>query len=57
MHAVKSKLTKTLQRYLALPEEERPGAAYIVETMEATQRALGTSEEDIAKILCVVVFV
>ena len=57
MHAVKSKLTKTLQRYLALPEEERPGAAYIVKTMEATQRALGTSEEDIARILCMVVFV
>ena len=57
MHAVKSKLTKTLQRYLALPEEERPGAAHIVETMEATQRALGTYEEDIAKILCMVVFV
>lgn len=57
MHEAKSKVIKTLRRYLALPKEERPGAAYIVETMETTQRALGTSEEDIAKILCMVVFV
>lgn len=57
MHAAKSKLAKTLQRYLALPKEERPGAAFIVETMEKTQRALGMSEEDIAKILSMVIFV
>lgn len=57
MHTAKFKVIKTLIRYLALPKEERPGAAYIVETMETTQRALGTSEEDIAKILCMVVFV
>lgn len=57
MHAAKSKLAETLQRYLAHPKEERPGAAYIVERMETSQRALGLSEEDIAKVLCMVVFV
>lgn len=57
MHAAKSKLAKTLQRYLALPREERPGAAYIVEKIEETQRALGIPEEDIAKLLCMVAFV
>lgn len=57
MHAAKFKLTETLQRYLAHPKEEKPGAAYIVERMETSQRALGLSDEDIAKVLCMVVFV
>ena len=57
MHTAKSKLTKTLEHYLALPKKERPGAAYIVERMETTQRVLGTSEKDLAKILCMVIFV
>ncbi|KAL9095448.1 MAG: hypothetical protein Q9165_002319 [Trypethelium subeluteriae] len=57
MHAAKDRVSKTIQRYLALPKSERPGASFIVETFEKTQRALGTSEEDLAKIFCMVVFV
>lgn len=51
MCAAKSQCIKTMQQYLALPKHERPGAAYIVEVMEATQRALGIPEDDIATVL------
>ena len=57
MFAAKSRVSRTLQRYLALPKEKRPGASFIVETMITTQRALGTSDEDLANVLCMVVFV
>ncbi|KAF7511886.1 hypothetical protein GJ744_003119 [Endocarpon pusillum] len=49
--AAKSQCIKTIQQYLALPKHERPGAAYVVEVMEATQRALGIPEDDIATVL------
>ncbi|ERF70298.1 hypothetical protein EPUS_06339 [Endocarpon pusillum Z07020] len=51
MRAAKSQCIKTMQQYLALPKHERPGAAYMVEIMETTQRALGIPEDDIAIVL------
>ncbi|KAF2014264.1 cytochrome P450 [Aaosphaeria arxii CBS 175.79] len=57
MFAAKSKLSKSVQRWLNTPEEERPGAAFIVETFEKTQRAMGTPIEDLANILVLIIFV
>ena len=56
MHIAKAKMTNVLVRYLALPQEERKGAAYLVEMMEKTQRALDFSEEDIANVFCIVLW-
>ena len=56
MHTAKAKMTNALVRYLALPREERKGAAYLVEMMEKTQRALGFSEKDIANVFCIVLW-
>lgn len=56
MHTAKAKITSALVRYLALPPEERKGAAYLVEMMEKTQRALDFSEEDIANVFSIVLW-
>lgn len=48
MHTAKAKMTKTVQEYLSLPCEKRPGAAHLLEVIETSQRALGISDHDIA---------
>ena len=57
MHAAKAKVTKTLRQWLQLPMSERSDAAWLIQTMEATQRAIGMDEQDIATILTMVYFV
>ena len=57
MHLAKSKVSQAIQRWLHVPREQRPGMSYIVDTFETSQRAIGTSEEDLANILTMVVFV
>lgn len=57
MHAAKAKVTKTLRKWLQLPMSERSDAAWLIKTMEATQRAIGIDEQDIATILTMVYFV
>lgn len=57
MFAAKNRLANSLQRWLALPEADRPGRSFIAEIFEKTQRALETPNEDLANILCLLIFV
>lgn len=57
MHAAKNKITKTLQEYLNMPKDLRLDAAWLVQTMEDTQKAIGMGEQDIATVLTMVYFV
>ena len=54
MHAAKTKVTKTILAYLRLTKEERMDAAWLIQTMEATQRAIGMTDDDIATVLTMV---
>ncbi|CAG8972749.1 hypothetical protein HYALB_00006840 [Hymenoscyphus albidus] len=42
-----TRILKTLEEYLKLPKSERPGAAWLITTMEEAQRQLGMKEPDI----------
>ena len=57
MHLALRKVTVALEKWLAIPSAERAGASFIVETFEKSQKALGTSNEDLAKIFSMVLFV
>lgn len=57
MHAAKAKVTKTLREYLRLPHHDRADAAWLIQNMEATQRAIGMDDQDIATVLTMVYFV
>lgn len=53
----KSKVLATLEVYLKLPKAERPGAAWLIEMMEESQRQLGMNEGDIAVVLMMLMWV
>ncbi|KAF1996571.1 cytochrome P450 [Amniculicola lignicola CBS 123094] len=57
MFAAKGRMAKAIERYLGLPNEQRSDASFIIKTFITSQRALDTSDEDLAKILCMLVFV
>ncbi|CAD6446126.1 2e5bed58-8b25-417b-ab5c-118505115baa [Sclerotinia trifoliorum] len=57
MFAAKSRLASAIERWLCLSDEERGECSFIVATMISTQRAIGMSDKDLAKVLCMVVFV
>ena len=57
MHSAKSKITDAMEKFLALPKEQRRDAAYIVNRMEESQSTLGLTSRDIATVLTMVVFV
>ena len=41
-------IRNTLTDYFKLPQSQRPGATWFVQTLEAEQRVLGMTDEDIA---------
>lgn len=57
MFAAKARVSAALKRYITLPRQKREGASFIVDTFIEGQRAIGTPDEDLANILCMVVFV
>ena len=57
MRTPKAKVLKTLERYLAMPKEKRPGAAWIITTMEESQRQLGMNDADIAAVVMTLLWV
>jgi hypothetical protein len=57
MYKRKALLEDALRRWVEVPEEQRPGRSFLIETVERTQRTLGTSSADLAKIMNLIIFV
>jgi hypothetical protein len=57
MNKAKDQMAEAIENYLALENESRHDASFIVKTFITSQRALHTSDADIAKVLCMLVFV
>ncbi|KAF2010561.1 cytochrome P450 [Aaosphaeria arxii CBS 175.79] len=57
MFANKQRVEDSLEKWLKLPREERVGLAYLVDTIEKTQLAIGTPVEDLARIMHLLVFI
>ncbi|KAF2643894.1 cytochrome P450 [Massarina eburnea CBS 473.64] len=53
----KAKVEEALRTWIRLPREEREGMSYIVDMVEQSQKAVGTSEDDLVKIMNLLVFV
>lgn len=56
MAKAKARMLDTVSKWLALPEEKRPGACFLVEQFITTERAVKFPEKDIAEMLCIVIF-
>ena len=50
-------IRSTLTDYFKLPESQRPGATWFVQTLEAEQRVLGMTDEDIAASMILIYWV
>lgn len=57
MYAKKAAVEDSLRKWITLPQERRLGRSYIVKMVEQTQRALGTPDPDLAKIMNLLVYV
>ena len=57
MYRAKQKATDALSKYFHLPERERPGAAWLVHTLEREMRHLGIKDSDIACFLMMIYWV
>jgi hypothetical protein len=57
MYMAKDRMAKAIERYLTLDDETREDASFIIKTFIKSQRALDTADGDIAKVLCMLVFV
>ena len=57
MRKPKAKVLAVLEKWLRLPKSQRPGAAWLIETMEESQRQLGMKEADIAVVLMMLMWV
>lgn len=57
MRTPKAKVLKTLENYVGLPKEKRTGIAWMIETMEDSQRNLGMNDADIAAVMMMLLFV
>ena len=57
MRTPKAKVLKALEEYLSLPKEKRSGVAWIIETMEDSQRNLGMNDSDIAAVVMTLLWV
>lgn len=57
MFTAKRRLASAIEGWLALSDELRGECSFIVDTIVRTQRAIGTSDEDLANVLCMIVFV
>ena len=51
MKTPKARVLRTFEMFLRLPKEKRLGAAWIIETMEDSQRQLGMRDSDIAAVI------
>lgn len=57
MYTAKDRMANAIERYMALGDETRKDASFIIKTFIKSQRALNTADADIAKVLCMLVFV
>ena len=57
MHKPKARVLNILEDWLKLPKTERSGAAWLIETMEESQRQLGMDDRDIAVVLMMLMWV
>jgi hypothetical protein len=57
MYTAKDRMAKAIERYLTLGDKTREDASFIIKTFIKSQQALDTADEDIAKVLCMLVFV
>ena len=54
MYAAKQKACSALSKYFQLPAQERPGAAWLIQTLEGEMKHLGIQDSDIASFAIVV---
>lgn len=54
MYAAKPKVIDALTSYLQLPRELRPGAFWLIQSIEDEQRKLGLDERDMARLLMMI---
>ena len=57
MYGAKQQATEALVKYFQMPKDERPGAAWLVRTLETEMRNLGIQEADIACFLMMIYWV
>ena len=57
MRKPKAKVLAVLEEWLRLPKAQRQGTAWLIETMEESQRQLGMKEADIAVVLMMLMWV
>jgi hypothetical protein len=57
MYAAKDRMARSIEHYQALGDETRQDASFITHTFIKNQRALDTSDADVAKVLCMMTFV
>ncbi|KAL9121316.1 MAG: hypothetical protein Q9187_002127 [Circinaria calcarea] len=54
LFAAKTKMVHAMSTYFRLPKDERLGETWFVRTLEAEQRALGMTEDDIAALMLLI---
>lgn len=57
MYGAKQQATEALVKYFQTPKDKRPGAAWLVQTLETEMRNLGIQETDIACFLMMIYWV
>ena len=57
MYGAKQQATEALVKYFQTPKDQRPGAAWLVQTLETEMRNLGIQESDIACFLMMIYWV
>jgi hypothetical protein len=57
VYVYRRRIEESFEKWLRLPREERGECAYLVDVVETTQKAIGTSTEDIAKMMNLLIFV
>lgn len=57
MYASKQKAQDALKKYFMLPKDKRPGAAWIIQTLETEMKARGIDESDISAFLMMIYWV
>jgi hypothetical protein len=51
MHDTKDKIIATFERYLAVPKDQRSGAAWFIQTLEDESRRTGIADSDMAAMM------
>lgn len=57
MYAAKDKATTAFERYFSLPRSSRPGAAWVIMTLEDDMRSLGMDTQQIASMIFMIYWV